>query len=315
MQTHAQAYHRYPGFQLVAAADTDPERRHLFQKAWNIPLICSSLEEMLAREHLDVISLCSPMEFHFAQVRRILTADAPPQVLLIEKPVCLLPEELNQLRNLEWEKEVRIAVNHTRRFDPEYRRLADQTQMGPLGPLIEGKGTYYGGWLNGGSHLVDTLRMLLHTEPKVLQASVCPGGRGEDHNLDLILAANGAEIQIEGFHEAYFQRFEVDLCFESGRVRLMDMGTQIFMERVEVNALGERVLVPLDGFPRKASDCPLAHAVEAMEAVLKGGQTFRLLGVDLAGAAPSMNLLWRAQELAGIGGNRSVEESIHAASQ
>lgn len=314
VETHAQAYHRHPAFQLVAAADPSAERRHLFQKTWKVPLICSSLEEMLTRERLDAVSLCSPMELHFVQARWILSAGAPPQVLLMEKPVCLFPEELNRLRNLEGRTGIRIAVNHTRRFDPEYRRLAELTRMGQLGSLIEGKGTYYGGWFNGGSHLVDTLRMLLHAEPKVLQASVCPGGRGEDHNLNVLLSADGAEIRMEGFQETYFQRFEADLCYESGRVRLMDLGTQIVMERVKVNPLGERVLVPLDGFPRNASDGPLANAVEAMEAELQGKPIFRRMGVDLDSAAPSMDLLWRAQELAGIDGARLAAETLHATS-
>lgn len=313
VQTHAQAYHRHRRFQVVAAVDPIPERRCLFEKTWHVPHSYPSLDEMLGRERLDVVSICSPSEIHYSQAECVLTAAAPPRVLFIEKPVCLFPDQCAHLVQLGKRTGVGVLVNHTRRFDPEYRRVVDEIRSGTLGKFLEGRCTYYGGWMNSGTHLVDTVRMFLRGEPRVMRAAVSAGGRSQDDNLDVLMRVDGAEVRVEGFDEKYYQLFDLDFRFEAGRLRVLDGGAAIVAERVEVNRLAERVLTPLEGFPREGLGAPLAGAVEAIAAYLDGSDTFGELGVDLRGAAMTMTVLWRALELAPNAGwsRREAQDASH----
>ena len=295
--THAQAYYRHPSFELTAAVNRGVEGLREFQHTWHVPRGYLSLEEMLDSGQLDVISICSPNELHFSQAVQILTSHARPKVLLIEKPVCLGAEELASLIDLAQRTEVEVIVNHTRRFDPAHRQLAQLVRSGKLGPLVEGRCTYYGGWLHNGTHLVDTVRMLFDEEPHVVSAVVASGGRIGDHNLDVQLQVGNAKILLEAFDETYYQLFESEFRFESGRVQLLDFGARIVIEQVELNEIGERVLIPTKESPLQGLVSPLYYAVESIDAHLRGRNVFHELGVDLSAAALTMRTIWRAKDM------------------
>ncbi|KGF72296.1 hypothetical protein DO97_10840 [Neosynechococcus sphagnicola sy1] len=242
--THAQALDQHPQFQVAAVVDASLERRSQFQQIWQVPRAYGSLSELLAQEQLDVISLCSPNPWHYQQAVEILTASVPPQVLLVEKPVCQRSEELAHLLQLHRIVPTQLIVNHTRRFDPAHRRAAALLQSGQLGSLVNGRGIYYGGWLNNGVHLIDTLRLLLGQELQVMAVTPSPGGRGTDDNFEVQIQIGESVVVLEGFDEQYYQLFELDLRCQLGRVCLQDFGSQIGIAQVAINNLGERVLVP-----------------------------------------------------------------------
>jgi len=295
--THAQAYVRHPSFELAAAMSPTPAHLHAFQERWHIPRGYLTLEDMLRDDALDVISLCSPNEQHVAQAVEILTSPHRPRVLFMEKPVCGQPHDLDRLVALARHTSVGVLVNHTRRFDPAYRRLAHLVRSGTLGALVSGRCLYYGGWFNIGVHLLDTLRMLFSEDIEVVSASPAGHGRGADSNFHVGLRIGCASVIAEAFDESCYQLFEWDLRFALGRVQL-SMDGNIAVERVEVNGLDERVLAPAEGFPLQGLDSPLLHAVGAIEAYLRGQDPWGALGVDLASASQTMKLLWEAQEMA-----------------
>lgn len=286
-RAHAQAYAQHPRFTLTAAMDPVADWR-----------TTESLLELLAGERLDVISLCSPTAWHAAQAVDVLSSPTPPRILFIEKPVCRTAEELRRVEQLARHTGVKVLVNHTRRFDSAHQRVAALVQSGTLGELLSGRWTYYGGWLNIGVHLIDTLRMLF-AEALRLESSLASGsGRGDDHNLDVTARLGGARLHIEAVDEAHYQLFDCEFRFERGRVQLLDMGTRIVAERVEMSRFKERVLVPIEGYPCEGLVQPLASAVQAIDSALSGADRFLELGVDLATASGTMNLLWQTQELA-----------------
>ena len=97
--THAQAYHLHPGFELVAAVDPDDGALQRFQRSWGVPHGYRTVEEMQEARPLDVVSVCSPDEHHFAQASYLLAQDVRPRVLLVEKPVCSKADELVRPRS------------------------------------------------------------------------------------------------------------------------------------------------------------------------------------------------------------------------
>jgi predicted dehydrogenase len=296
--THARAYHSHPDFQLSAVVDTNADSLTKFQQVWDVPRVYTSPGELCESEWLDVVSVCSPDRFHYQQSIDLLKSQARPKVLLIEKPVCTEPEQLERLRSLASECGTTVAVNHTRRYDPAHREAAHLIQSGMFGRLVSGRCDYYGGWLHNATHVVDTLRMLLNDEPTVISSKVSGTGKPGDEDLDVTLLFGGAEVRIEAFDERHYQLFQSELRFERGIVRLLDFGTHISIEQVEVNKIGERVLIPSACSPLRGLESPMYHTVQAVHSYLSGNDVLARLGVDLNSAANTMNIMWRARELA-----------------
>ncbi len=295
--THAQAYHRHPSFHLAAVTSHPQEDAQRFGGIWGVPLVFPSLHEMLTAGNLDVISICSPDECHFSQAREILEAPRQIRALFIEKPVCLKEEELTCLMELSRETGVVVAVNHSRRFDSAHRQAAQLCRSGELGSLIKGRAIYYGGWRHNGVHLIDMLYMLLREEPVIVAAVMAGLNKPEDPDIAVDLRVGEAHIAVESFDEAYYQLFEMELLFQFGRIRFLDFGSQIHIERVQVNDLGERELKPIPDSPLRGLASPLYAAVGALDAQLQGQEVFSALGVDLTAAHATMNLIWQAVKL------------------
>ena len=300
VSTHAQAYHRHPKFQLVAAMNPEQEIVSQFQKIWNIENGFQSLSSLLQDVTLDIISICSPNHVHFQQIKEILEAAQLPRIIFIEKPLCTDSKELLSIQRFSAETGVPVIVNHSRRFDPAHQKVADMIRSNRFGDLVKGRCVYYGGWVHNGVHQVDTVRMLFDQQPIVLNARLADTEKANDPNLEVSLAVgDSARIFFESFKEELYQLFESEFLFEKGRVRLSDFGNIIFLEKVHVNSLGERELIPMKISPLKGLQSPLYQAIDTFDKYLNGdSDAFSGLGVDLLSAASTMQILWQAKEQA-----------------
>lgn len=299
--SHAQAYHRHPAFWLEAICDPCSSRRATFERTWNPSRSYASLDELLDHERPTVVSVCSKTDQHFPQLCRLLERQVPGAVIFVEKPVCERRSELHELtRQAASADRVTILVNHTRRFDPCHRRVARAVGSGSLGALVHGRCDYYGGWLNNGTHVVDTLRMWFG--PLTIdraRSSPVTLSRPGDPCLDVtLLTAAGTPLDIVAFDETHYQLFEMDLRFERGRILVRDFGQQIILEEMKVNTLGERVLVPVADAPWTGMTTPFLPAVGAIADHLQGRASLADTGATLAGAAESMAIVWDALERA-----------------
>lgn len=297
---HARAFSQHSRFRLTAATDPDRARLEHFRNDWDISRGFQDLDELLAGGSPDVISLCSPSECHFSQIQRILTGPRRPKLLFVEKPICLKAEELDRIQRWTAQAGVTIAVNHTRRFDPAHQRLSEGIRSGAWGPLREGFCTYYGGWLNNGTHWVDLIRMLFPQEPEVVSADPAGSGRAGDADLRVELRVGDAAVHLHPVDERYYQIFEAEFRLERGRVRILDFGKRIEVEEVRTNPRGERILAPAEGSPWQGLALSMPCAVEAVAAALEGGgrDPISAVGADPAETAGTMKLVWEAQEMA-----------------
>ncbi len=241
-----------------------------------------------------MVSICCPDQLHCSEAAEFLMSQSPPRVLLIEKPICTEPEELVHLMELGERSGATVAVNHTRRFDPVYRRVAQLVQAETLGRFVGGRWVYYGGWVHNGTHAVDTLRMFFAETPRLDSSTVVGSGRPGDVNVDVTMLVRGAQVYLEAFDEAHYQLFDAELRFQSGRIRLDDFGANITIQIAKPNEQGERVLQQAYQSPLAALDSPLYHAVDAIDAHLSGPGSLYELGVDLATASETMRIVWEA---------------------
>ncbi|MDR1057392.1 MAG: Gfo/Idh/MocA family oxidoreductase [Coxiellaceae bacterium] len=158
--SHAGTYSRNEGFKMVACVEPDESKRHSFMDYWSISRGFSSLEEVLnSNLSIDIISICSPTKFHFNNV--MLAIKLAPKLIFCEKPVTATSKETKLIIDACDKNGILLAVNYTRRWDPEIEKLKQQLDSRHYGELHSVIGCYNKGILNNGSHMIDLLHYLL----------------------------------------------------------------------------------------------------------------------------------------------------------
>jgi len=158
--THAGAYCKHGSFRLAGCVDPDADRRGAFQQRWAVEHAYASLPEALESGiRFDVISICSPTPQHANDLRMVLRK--PPRLVFCEKPLATGIEEVSALVAACRDSRTLLAVNYTRRWDPEVSTFKIQLERGAWGQVRSAVGYYNKGVLNNGSHMVDLLQHLL----------------------------------------------------------------------------------------------------------------------------------------------------------
>ncbi|MCB1128136.1 MAG: Gfo/Idh/MocA family oxidoreductase [Verrucomicrobiae bacterium] len=101
-----------------------------------------NLDEMLARPDIDAVSICSLPARHVEQA--ILAARAGKH-LILEKPLCLVPEDLRRLQAAVAEAGVRTCVCFELRFSSQFAVTRSVLDSGLLGRVHYGEVDYYHG--------------------------------------------------------------------------------------------------------------------------------------------------------------------------
>jgi predicted dehydrogenase len=170
-----------PGWQarsdaaIVAACDSRPERREELSRALPGVAWYDSPEDLLSKEPLDFVDICTPPSTHGMLVRQALARSLH---VLCEKPLVLAPEELRGLPVLSAEKERALVTVHNWLYAPALAKIGELVRSGAIGETRRVR------W--------ETLR----TEPA--------GTAGDSDNWRLDPAQSGGGIlQDHGWHALY----------------------------------------------------------------------------------------------------------------
>lgn len=222
--THAGAYRRHGGFRLTGCVDPDAGRRTAFQQRWGVEHAYASLPEALGSgTHYDVISICSPTPQHAADLNMVLRA--APRLVFCEKPLAAEIEEATALVAACRDAGILLAVNYTRRWDPEISAFKSALGRGVWGPVRSAVGYYNKGVLNNGSHMVDLLQHLLG--PLELQAT---GAAQSDHSAEdptvpaLLATANATPVHLATGAAGDYALFELQIVTAKGVVAIEQGG-------------------------------------------------------------------------------------------
>jgi predicted dehydrogenase len=142
---------------LVAGADTDADRLADFGADWRIAAehLYTDYHELLARERPDLVSICAYAPERFAMARAAIESGA--RGLWLEKAVACSMAEADALRTLAHRAGVAVVVNHVRRADPAWRRVAEIVASEELGRLESVHCLFSGHFLHTGTHAWDLL--------------------------------------------------------------------------------------------------------------------------------------------------------------
>ena len=192
---HIDAYVGLPNTELIAAADLSEEALARFTNKYNVTNVYTDYRQMLDEENLDIVSVPTG-----ANVRHQIVIDVAERGVhaLIEKPMAIDLVEADAMIAACEKAGTKLAINHQRRCDAQYRKAKQLVNDGAIGELrhIRVMGVDGGfDMTNNGTHLFDAVR-IFGEDAEWVWANVTIDGR-EITDEDIIWADRKATSQKE----------------------------------------------------------------------------------------------------------------------
>jgi len=185
-RVHAQCINKNVGHKLVAVADKYIEKAKSFAKDFG-GMPYASLEEMLEKEEVDVLHICTPHYLHASMAEYALKKGVH---VFMEKPAAISREEFNHLKENRTEKYLGFCLQN--RYNNSVQKAKELILSGRAGKVIGARGLvtwnrserYYtnsewrgklateggGALINQSVHTLDLLHYLVGTEPVSVDA-------------------------------------------------------------------------------------------------------------------------------------------------
>lgn len=158
--THFEALSSHPEVDLVCGSSRDAGRRERFEERSGGVRTYADWREMLASEHLDIVSVATYAPLHAEMV--IESARLGTRAVFCEKPIAQAVSDAERMLDACGEAGTLLVINHNRRFNPQYRRLREFLAEGGLGRLTSASLQWPSGRLgNVGTHMIDAVQMVL----------------------------------------------------------------------------------------------------------------------------------------------------------
>lgn len=241
---------RYPDmFEVIAVADTAPDRLQDALKKDPAIHTYPTLDDMLKASELDIITIGTRHRDHVPMAIKIMEAG---KIAVIEKPIATSLAELDQLLAVADHHPNKLFFRHNRRFEPAFNKIKNLMDSGLIGEiqcikLNRSVGycrrndwmtmkEFYGGLLtNWGPHLIDHALQLLESSVVDIWADVrriISIGDGDDFFKILLRAENGriADIEVTGANTMPGR--EVEIIGNRGTM-ISNGGNEILVKRID----------------------------------------------------------------------------------
>jgi len=159
---HAEAYRKLDTCEMVACADIVRANAEAFAAEFGIERTYPDYHEMLQKERLDVVSICTWPKLHAEMA--IACAQAGVRLCHCEKPMDLTFGGSLKMFHVAAQYGMHLNFNHQRRYGKpfrETRRLLDAGEIGQLVRMEAAIGDLY----DGGTHWVDMLNYFNNETP------------------------------------------------------------------------------------------------------------------------------------------------------
>jgi predicted dehydrogenase len=203
-------------FEIVAGCDTYAPWLERFAGRYPAARVCADLNELLAGDGVDLVSIATPSNMH---CNHALAALAAGKDVFLEKPMCGTYAEACRLREASRQGPGRLFVRHNRRFEAGFVEVRRVLESGLLGEIAEIKlsrvsfgrrndwqtlrvcgGGQLGNW---GSHIIDHALQFLGAPDRPLAgqysrlARIAAVGDAEDHAKIVLTGQSGTVVDIE----------------------------------------------------------------------------------------------------------------------
>ncbi len=222
--THACSYQLLEDVELVAISDPSEMARNKFSEKWQVANTYANHEEMLQKENLDIVSVCSPTEYHLDAFRTISRTNSIKGVFC-EKPLSYDFEEAQKI--VELAKGKVVSLNYFRRWNLTLQKLREDLKENKYGSVQYITVRYTKGLLTNGSHLIDLLYWIFGKPINVVQY-YAHSTKTNDPGIDLKLSfLNGSDAVFLHIPNVSYTYIEVDIFTDMGKISIKQRGQNI----------------------------------------------------------------------------------------
>jgi predicted dehydrogenase len=124
---------------VVAVCDIQPSIAAQISKKFGISKSYTSFSELM-KEDLDFVDICTPPMTHLPLAEEAMKAGCN---VLMEKPLAMSADEVDQMYSLSKKENVKLCVVHQNLFNPAYKKAKRLVDSGVVGDIIHVEvGTY-----------------------------------------------------------------------------------------------------------------------------------------------------------------------------
>jgi predicted dehydrogenase len=261
---HATCIKKLPTLELVAYADSKIARAEAFAQEYG-GTAYASLEEMLEKEKLDAIHICTP---HYLHTPMAINGLKQGVHVFMEKPPVIHMEQWQELKEAAGQSDHQLGLCFQNRYNPSVLKVKELIASGNTGKVLGARGMvtwnrkaeYYtesdwrgkldteggGALINQSIHTLDLLHYLVGQPLQSVDAVIT------NHHLKGI-------IEVEDMMSAYVKYPEAVVCFyvttayNADSAPLIEVNCENMMIRIEdlsvtcYHKSGEVVQIPIEG--------------------------------------------------------------------
>lgn len=225
--THAGAYKFLKSTDLTCVSDVNKKNLAGCADTLNVSGRYGNFKEMLSKEKIDILSICTPPHTHYAILKEAVKF--PVKAIFCEKPLAEKAKDARRMVEVCRKKNIILQVGHQRRFDALHGSIKKFIADKKLGRVQQVNFYYTAGIRNTGTHMFDLLRFLFG-DAKWVEGmfSKNPSRREKDPNIDGILKfKRGILATFQALDVEKYLIFELDSIFEKGRLVLKNSGFSV----------------------------------------------------------------------------------------
>lgn len=236
--THAHAFVTHPSFELIGFVDIDQLKGRSAAEKWDTKCYLSVEEAFKSCPDIGIVSIAVPDEFHFSVLKQV--ANYKPKLVFTEKPLTETLEQACIIEKLYSDYNIPLLINFKRAFVPEIIEILEKVKLNEFGEFKSCFGFYNRGFKHNGSHLIDLIIRFTGCKKLKLLSVVDYLSDFSDSDLSYSFVAytdKDATINIKSFCGEDYPIFELDLHFNSGRIRIFNTGEKIEIYRVQESSI------------------------------------------------------------------------------
>jgi len=226
---HIDVYRELKNVEMVAVCDLREDRREDFRKRFRVPAAYADYEEAVEAVKPDIVHVvtqpvCRPWEVECA-------AKAGVRAAIVEKPIAVVPSDMEKLERIHADYGMEIIQNCQRRYFPQFRDGTVRNLVANrLGRLYFVRASPRGNAIAMGPHRMDLLLLLLgEARPRAVWATargISEEGYQETHRAPEHLLAE------------YWFPDEVRVLFDCSPEALGTPGEENFWMHLHLDFLG-----------------------------------------------------------------------------
>jgi predicted dehydrogenase len=290
------------GLEVTGLCDLNRERLLKCRERWPLYLKKASLfqdyRELILQERPDLVIIATWTSSH----RDLATfaASHGVQGIVLEKPLAISLGQAEAVIAACKDHNVKLVVNHERRWSPLYRKTREIVENRELGELkliygnVLSRSAPRGPWqsvleevgggplLHDGTHLVDMIRYFcgdIETVNGYVKRED-PAAGVETTATALFKAKNGTTVFLEAGGSRDYFNFEMDLQFEKGRIKIGNGIREYYVTTDSRRYSGFQDLAPVDFPPLPGDTNPFTGAILEVIHALETGAEPQSSGID-----------------------------------